>query len=284
MNGFCKGAYIVGQLHDMITIIKYIFLGVLQGMTEPLPISSSGHLLLVESFMGIDLPGLSFEVVVHFGSLIAICTVYRSAIIRLIKNSFYYVLKKEDEYYNDFKFVGLLIIATIPAGVIGLLFEDIISHTLSTVTVIGCTLIITGVFLWIIRNIMGTKGEAHISVADAVIIGCAQALALIPGISRSGATIVAALLVGINRDTALRFSFLLYIPVGVGSTIFSINNIVQDPQIHTLVIPFSIAFIASVIATFFALKWFMGIMKRGQLKYFALYCLLIGGIVLLFFN
>lgn len=272
----------MGQAHDILLLLKYILLGVFQGVTEPLPISSSGHLILLENMLGIHLPGLSFEVVVHFGSLIAICIVYRNSIVRLIQRSVRYVQTKDRAYYADYTFVLLLVVATIPAGIIGVLFEDDISHTLSTLAVIGVTLIITGIFLWIIRNIVGTKGEAHISIVDAIIIGCAQALALIPGISRSGATIIAALLVGINRETALRFSFLLYIPVGIGSIVFSINDIVQDPLIRGLAIPFTIAFIASIIATFFALKWFMNIMKEGKLKYFAGYCFVIGIIILMF--
>ncbi len=277
-----KGAFILGQVHDILLLLKYILLGVFQGVTEPLPISSSGHLILLENMLGIHLPGLSFEVVVHFGSLIAICIVYRNSIVRLIQHSFRYLQTKDRTYYADFSFVLLLVIATIPAGIIGVLFEDYISHTFSMLAVIGVTLIITGIFLWMIRNRIGTKGEEHISIVDAIIIGCAQALALIPGISRSGATIVAALLVGVNRETALRFSFLLYIPVGVGSIVFSINDLVQDPLIHGLAVPFMIAFISSIIATFFALKWFMNIMKEGKLKYFAGYCFIIGTIILIF--
>lgn len=267
---------------EVIHLVTYIFLGVFQGVTEPLPISSSGHLILLQDLLNIHLPGLSFEIIVHFGSLIAIIFMYKRDIFRLIAHSWKYIWGKNEAYYKDFKFSCLLIIATIPAGVIGLLFEDVLSNTLSTSAVVGGTLMITGIFLWIIRNIHGTKEDMHLSLKDAIIIGSAQAIALIPGISRSGATIVAALLVGVERDTALRFSFLLFIPVSIGSIIFSIKDIVKDPTIHQLAIPFTIAWLASIIATYVALKWFIHIMKKGNLLYFALYCLITGSLVLLF--
>src|SRR5699024_2963716 len=264
--------------------MKYIFLGIFQGITEPLPISSSGHLILLKTGLGLDLPGLSFEVVVHFGSLIAICIVYRKTIIRLLTNSMKYMKYKEQEDYDDYKFVLLLLVASIPAGIIGILFQDAISNQLSSIRVVGITLIITGICLWLIRKKIGTKGESQLSLWDGIVIGCAQALALIPGISRSGATIVAALSLGIDRDTALRFSFLLYIPVALGSVAFSINDVRQDPLLSARMILFIIACIASLLATYLALKWFMNIMKKGKLAYFAWYCLIIGTMVLLLFT
>lgn len=267
-------------IYDLILLIKYVCLGVLQGVTEPLPISSSGHLIIIQEFFSIHLPGLSFEIMVHFGSLLAICAVYRKDIVRLLTHSWKYIRTYERTYYADFRFVLMLCLATLPAGIIGLFFGDVISGRFSTVGVVGSTLLITGVFLWIIRNIRGVKGDAHLSVKDSVIIGCAQAVALIPGISRSGATLVAALLLGVHRDTALRFSFLLYIPVSIGSTLFQVKDFIQDERLQMIAIPLAIAFIASIIATFFALKWFMDIMKKGNLKYFAFYCFILGGFIL----
>lgn len=274
----------MGQVQEIVLLLKYILLGVFQGMTEPLPISSSGHLILLKTSLGVDVPGLSFEIVVHFGSFIAICMVYQQTITRLLTNSLRYMNGKEKKYYNDFNFVLLLLVATLPAGIIGFMFQETISNQLSNITVVGITLIITGGCLWFIRKKIGSKGESQLTLRDGIIIGCAQALALIPGISRSGATIVAALSLGIDRDTALRFSFLLYIPVALASVVFSINNVRQDPFLSTRIIPFMIACIASLIATFFALKWFMNIMKQGKLGYFAYYCIIVGVTVLLWFT
>ncbi|MBP1969027.1 undecaprenyl-diphosphatase [Virgibacillus natechei] len=267
---------------DLWTLISYLFLGLFQGFSEPIPISSSGHLVILRELLGIEIEGLSFEILVNFGSLIAVLLVFRNDIIRLIKNGFLYLTKKEADAKADFQFILFLIIATIPTGILGLLFEDFISEKLSGVAVVGYTLLITGAALWAIRNLRGRKSDGELTVKDALIVGFSQAVALIPGISRSGATIVAAMLVGMKKETALRFSFLLYIPVSLGITVLSITDIINDPNIDTLIIPYLIAFMAAIIASFFALKWFIHIMAKGKLGYFAIYCFIVGILVILF--
>ncbi|WP_430791478.1 undecaprenyl-diphosphate phosphatase [Virgibacillus flavescens] len=263
-------------------LIKYLFLGLLQGFTEPIPISSSGHLVILQELFEIEIEGLSFEILVNFGSLLAVLVIYRKDIIRLIQNSINYILTKNQDTKSDFQFVLYLVIATIPTGILGLLFENYITSKLSTVAVVGVTLLITGVALWVIRNLRGRKGEGEIKVKDAIIVGLAQSVALIPGISRSGATIVAAMLMGMKIETALRFSFLLYIPVSLGITMMSIDEIIHDENINALAIPYVLAFAASIIATYFSLKWFMNIMARGNLKYFSFYCFVVGILVIIF--
>src|SRR5699024_2685536 len=141
---------------------------------------------------------------------------------------------------------------------------------------VGITLLITGIALWIIRNIRGDKNDGALTFKDAIIVGLAQAVALIPGISRSGATIVAAMLIGMKQETALRFSFLMFIPVSAGTMVLSIGDVVQDENFITLWIPYAIAFIAALIATYYSLRWFMNIMAKGNLKYFAFYCFVVG--------
>ncbi|MFS0671986.1 undecaprenyl-diphosphate phosphatase [Ornithinibacillus sp. 179-J 7C1 HS] len=267
--------------NELIELLKYLFLGLLQGFTEPIPISSSGHLILAQDILGVGQPGLSFEAIVNFGSLIAVIMVYFKDIVRLIKNGFHYITTRDPEVKSDFHFILMLIVATIPTGIIGVLFEDSIEK-LTRPYLVGITLLITGIALWIIRNLRGKKGDKQITVKDAVIVGLAQSVALFPGISRSGATIVASMLLGMKQETALRFSFLLYIPVSLGVGLLSAKDIVTDPQLNTFMIPYLIAFIASIIATYFSLKWFMNIMAKGNLKYFAFYCFIIGVIALLF--
>ncbi|MCJ0932323.1 undecaprenyl-diphosphate phosphatase [Virgibacillus halodenitrificans] len=269
-------------LTELGTLIKYLILGLFQGFTEPIPISSSGHLVILRELFSINIKGLSFEILVNFGSLIAVLLVFRKDIIRLIQNTLHYVTKKEESTKGDFQFVVFLIVATIPTGVLGLLLEDYIEDKLSGVTVVGFTLLITGAALWIIRNMRGNKNDGDLKVKDALIVGFAQAVALIPGISRSGATIVAAMLVGMKQETALRFSFLLYIPVSLGITVLSFTDIISDPNFDALMIPYLIAFMASIVASFFALKWFINIMAKGNLKYFAFYCFIVGILVILF--
>lgn len=263
-------------------LLKYLFLGLLQGFTEPIPISSSGHVLVLRNLFNLQISGMSFEMFVNFGSLIAILVIYQKDIIRLIHHSLRYLATRDRNYKADFQFVCFLFIATLVTGIIGLLFEDLIHSRLSKVYVVGITLLITGFALWIIRNLRGNKNDHDLTMKDAIIIGFAQSIALIPGISRSGATIVAAMLLGMKQETALRFSFLLYIPISVGVSVLSINDIIYDSNIDMLMIPYILAFIASIIATFFALKWFMQIMEKGNLKFFSFYCFTVGILIILF--
>lgn len=261
------------DIEKLFELIKFICLGIVQGLTEPLPISSSGHVVIVRELFNLHIPGLTFEIVVNLGSLIAIIIVYRQTISRICYHAFCYVIYQDGDSKKDFHYSLLIIIATIPIGVIGLIFKDHIQAEFSSLIFVGVSLLVTGGFLWVIRKLRGEKTEEQITVKDALIIGLAQTIALIPGISRAGTTIVAAMLIGLKREVALRFSFLLYIPVSIGVTLFSITDMTADPK---LLIPFIIAAITSLLATYFALKWFIQVMLRGKLIYFTFYCIIVG--------
>jgi undecaprenyl-diphosphatase len=272
-------------LNDLITIIQYFILGLVQGITEPIPISSSGHLIIFREIFGIEARGLSFEIFVNFASLLAVLLIYKDDIIRLIKNTYLFLVKRDEAARSDFQFVIYLIIATIPVGVVGVLFGDYLGELLggeNKTTVVGITLLITAAAVWMIRNLRGRKADGDLTTKDAVIVGLAQAVAVTPGISRSGASIVSAMLVGMRQDTALRFAFLLYIPVSLGTTILEVPTLVASTEFQALLIPNLIAFITAFIATYFALKWFMNIMAHGNLKYFSYYCVVVGILVLIF--
>ena len=263
--------------------IKFLLLGLFQGLTEPIPISSSGHLLIAQYFLDVQIEGSvsTFALLVNSASLIAVLIIYRDDIKRLVVNGLKYFTVKNAETKRDFMFVVYLVVATIPAAVIGVLFQDAIDDNLSTIVTVGLTLIVTGFGLWWIRNMRGQRKDGNMTMKDAVIIGGAQAVALIPGISRSGATIVAAMARGINQETALRFSFLLFIPISLGGAVLSITDIVNDANLATMAVPYIMAFLGSLIASYFSLKWFMNIMAKGQLKYFAIYCFIVGPLVVL---
>lgn len=263
-------------MENLWLLIKYTFLGLFQGLTEPIPISSSGHLVLLRNIFNLEIHGLSFEVLVNFGSLLAVLFIYRKDILELVLQSLAYLFKGKKEGKKEFQFVMYLVIGTIPAGVIGILFEDVISDTFGDPKMVGITLLVTGVALYAIRNLRGRKGDKQLTIKDALIVGFAQAIALIPGISRSGATIVAAMGLGMKQETALKFSFLLYIPVSLGTAILSAEDIVKDPDIALLWMPYILAFAGSIIATYYSLRWFMNIMAKGNLKYFAYYCFIVG--------
>lgn len=263
--------------------IKFLLLGLFQGLTEPIPISSSGHLLIAQYFLDVEIEGSNstFALLVNSASLLAVLTIYREDIKRLVINGLKFFKEKTPETRRDFMFVVYLVVATIPAGIIGVLFQDTIDSYLSTVVTVGITLVVTGLALWLIRNMRGQRKDGNMTMKDALIIGGAQAVALIPGISRSGATIVAAMARGINQETALRFSFLLFIPISLGGAVLSITDIVNDDNLATMAVPYIMAFIGSLVASYFSLKWFMNIMAKGQLKYFAIYCFIVGPLVVL---
>ncbi|MYL32249.1 UDP pyrophosphate phosphatase [Pontibacillus yanchengensis] len=270
-------------MEKLFELIKYLFLGVFQGFTEPIPISSSGHLVIVQELFKMDEQGLTFEVLVNFGSLIAVLMVYRKDLIRLIKNGLAFLVgnTRNEDKKNDSRFIIYLIIGTIPAAILGILLEDWIGNTFGDkAKMVGITLIITGVALWIIRNLKGIKGDHDITWIGVIIVGLAQAVALIPGISRSGATIVAAMLLGWKQETALRFSFLLFIPVSLGTVVLSVGDLMAQGEAK--LIPYILAFLGSIIASYYALRWFMNIMAKGNLKYFSFYCFIVGALVFIF--
>lgn len=264
---------------DLVEVLKFLFLGLFQGFTEPIPVSSSGHLEIAEHFFHLKIEGMSFALLVNTASLFAVLLIYRNDIVRLIQNGLLYITKREKTAESDFRFIILLIVGTIPAGIIGVLFQDFIEEHLAGIKTVGITLLVTGFALWMIRNLRGRKNDADLSFRDAIIVGLAQAVALIPGISRSGATIVAAMGLGMKQETALRYSFLLYIPVSVGGMILGFSDILADKNLAELALPYTVAFFASLVASYFSLKWFMNIMARGNLKYFAIYCFIVGPLV-----
>lgn len=267
---------------DLLQWMKYLVLGMVQGFTEPIPVSSSGHLVIAQELLGVEQKGLSFEVITNTASLLAIMFIYRKDLLRLIVNGLGYLRTRESRYRTDFMFIVYLIVGTIPAMIIGLLFKDEIERIFTSVHTVAIALLVTGLALWLIRNLRGRKRDGDLSVRDALVVGLAQSIALIPGISRSGSTVIASIAMGMKQDTALRFSFMLYIPVSLGGMVLGVSDIVHDPGRSEMLIPYLIAFVATLIVSYFSMKWFMNIMARGNLKYFAYYCFAAGLLLLLF--
>ncbi|MGG3798792.1 undecaprenyl-diphosphate phosphatase [Metabacillus fastidiosus] len=267
---------------DIIYILKMIIIGLVQGFTEPIPVSSSGHVMITSEILGLGNQGFTFAILTNTASLLAILYIYRQDIARLAINSIHYLKTKNEQYKSDFRFVCFIVIGSIPAGVLGVLLNDYIAENVS-MTTIAIMLFVTGVALWFIRNMKGMKGEGDITIKDAFIVGLGQAVALTPGISRSGATIISAIAVGMKQDTALRFSFMLYIPVSLGGVVLGFSDFLNEPNKADLAIPYLSAFITTLLMTYIAMKWFMGIMKNGKLVYFTYYCFIVGILLLIFF-
>ena len=224
---------------EILDILRYIFLGIIQGITEPIPISSSGHLVIIKNLLDFNaLNDLNFEIIVNFGSLIAILIIYRKKIAELIGDFFKYLKTKELKYYNHYKYCWLIVIGTIPAGILGLIFKDKIDLISSSVKLIGVALLITAVALFIVRKINGNKSDKEITYKDSIIIGLFQAVALIPGISRSGATMVGGLFRDLKKETALDYSFMLYIPISVATMVLGVKDLIETPNISIYILPY----------------------------------------------
>ena len=267
---------------NFIELLKYIILGIVQGFTEPIPVSSSGHVFILKKLMGITTNDLNFEIVVNFGSLLAILLIYKEDIIRLIKNFFKYFKVKNDETKKDFNYCWLIVLGSIPVGIVGFLWKDQIETALNNVKIVGISFLLTSLFLFLVRNIKGVKKDKDLSWKDALVVGLTQVVAVIPGISRSGSTLIGGLFRDLDRDTALRYSFMLYIPVSLGTTLLGFKDLLEMRNIHDLVLPYGLGFIASFIVSFFTLRWFIGVVKKGNLKYFSIYTLILGLLILIF--
>ncbi|RXZ79665.1 undecaprenyl-diphosphate phosphatase [Paenibacillaceae bacterium] len=268
-------------MDQIIELLKYAFLGILQGATEPIPISSSGHLIIAQELLGIHIEGLSFEILVNFASLIAVLYVFRKDIIRVIANSWRFLRTRDHDAKSDFMFAVYVVAGSVPTALIVFLLGDAVGHLKST-KMIGFTLLLTGIALWLIRNLRGKKADGDLKLKDAILVGIAQGIAILPGISRSGSTIVASMAAGMKRDTALRYSFFLYIPVSFGAMILSVKDMAADPGLSEKILPYSVAFLCSLVASLIALRWFIGIMAKGNLLGFAIYCWIVGTAVLIF--
>lgn len=266
--------------------IQAIILGVIQGLTEFLPISSSGHLVLFQHIFGLKEPEIFFDISVHAGTLVAVIVYFRKDLQAIIISTTRFVvmmLKREVSFGDvwkdsDTKLAFLIIIGTIPTAIIGLLFKSVADQLFSSIFIVGCALMVTGVLLWI-THIIKTKGESieHFSVKDALLIGLVQGLAITPGISRSGSTIAVGILLGLNRETAARYSFLLSIPAIVGAQIISLKDI----SAHDLDLVTLMGTIAAGIVGYCALKLLVYIVKKGRMHLFSPYCWLVGVIALI---
>lgn len=269
-----------------IKLLKYIFLGFIQGITEPIPVSSSGHLLIIENLIkGLDT--IDYKIlatITNFGSLCAILLIYRKQIIELITDFFKYRKSKKLKYYTNYKYSWYIFIATLPAGIIGLIITKlgIFNILENNIKFVGLTLLITALFLYIIKDFKGSKTKKEISLKDSLIIGIFQVFALVPGISRSGATIVGGTFRNLKRETAFDFSFLLYIPISIATTILGIKDLIDANLQFIEIIYYIISMFISFIFTLIATKWFKNIVKNGNLIYFVIYCLIIGSIVIIF--
>ena len=254
-----------------MTFVEAALLGLVQGLSEFLPVSSSGHLVLGQALLGVQSGDLVFEVIVHFGTLLAVLAVLRVRIWRLVTGC----LRREAA---SLRMLLLLCMGTVPAGAVGILFEDCLELVFHSPTAAAGCLVATGVVLWSTRFVSGRKPE--IGVGDALLIGLAQAVAILPGISRSGLTISAGLWRGIDGREAASFSFLLSIPVILGATALKAGDLIVDPPDWNVVGSLVVGLVAALLSGVVAIRWLFKLLRGGRLDRFSYYCWALGLVAL----
>ena len=258
-------------------VLDAIILGIIQGLTEFLPVSSSGHLELGKAILGdnsVPEESLLFTVVLHFATALSTIVVFRKDILSLIKGALKF------KWNEDLQFVAKIAISMIPAVVVGLFFEKQLESLFgSNILLVGCMLIITAILLFLADKAKDTNKK--VSFSNAFIIGISQAIAMLPGISRSGATISTSVLLGNDKTKAARFSFLMVVPLIFGKIakdVLSGELTYESGNFTSL----SIGFIAAFIAGLFACTWMIALVKKSKLTYFAIYCAIVGLIAIIF--
>ena len=251
-------------------ILEAILLGIIQGLTEFLPVSSSGHLILFKKLFGLEAEtfGLTFDIAVHIATLAAVVVVLWKDILPLLKKPIQ-------------KYVGLIIAATVPAGLVGVLFDDTIEEISQSGGFLGPAFLVTAALLWLSENIgRQTKDKDAITYKDAAIIGCAQAVAVMPGISRSGSTLSAGLLVGLKKAEAVTFAFMMSIPIIAASALLGVKDVIKNPGSFDWTVVLA-GMIAAGVTGYFAVRFMVSFFKKHSVKGFAIYVGVLGILILI---
>ena len=260
-----------------MSALETLILGIVQGLTEFLPVSSSGHLELVKAIFGSDYEkqqGLLITIILHAGTAFSTLFVFRKDISLILSDLMKF---KKGKSLN---FSIKIVLSMIPAVLFGLFFEGFIASLFEgKIALVGTMLMITALLLYLADRVDENKKE--LSYGTSFSIGLIQALAILPGISRSGATIALGVLLRIDRDKVARFSFLMVIPLILGSIVKSIldGNLTQE---STELFPLMIGFLSAFITGIFACRWMVALVKKSKLKYFSFYCIMLGGLAILY--
>ncbi len=262
-----------------MSLIESIILGIIQGLTEFLPVSSSGHIELGKVVLGVQPSDpLLFSVVVHAATALSTIVVYRRDIVEIIRDVFKF------QWNESVRFVLMIALSMIPVMIVGLALEDTVEALFEgQVVLVGAMLLLTGGLLFFSDRYHSKDGP--VTFGKALIIGIAQAIAILPGISRSGSTISTALLLGVDRSRAARFSFLMVLPPILGATVLKLKDYFEESSAAATAVdgaadvgtmPLIAGFIAAFLAGLLACQWMIALVKRSKLDYFAIYCLVVG--------
>lgn len=258
-----------------MSLLESILLGFIQGAAEFLPISSSGHLVMAQVVLGIEVPGVVFEVAVHVATLVSVLLVYRTRVAGLVAGA---VTGDRDAY----RYIGLVAVATVPAGLVGVLARERVEELFENPYAPGVALLVTGAFLWTSRAALKRAEQPHPGWLAALLVGVAQAFALVPGISRSGATVIAALWLGVEAREAAAFSFLMAVPAIGGAAVLQMPELsaagAGGLSAGVVVVGSIVAGIVGVLA----IRTFVAMLARRSFHFFAPYCWAAGAAYLLF--
>jgi len=254
-------------------IWRSVVLGIVQGLTEFLPVSSSGHLVLAEHLLQVDPPGVTFEVIVHLGTLLAVLVYFRTRIRGILRDT----TKRETTTngLNGRKYLLAIGAGTIPAALTGLFFESQIEMAFSAPQAAAWLLLVTGIIL-LATTISGRGKKRSLTAGRAFLVGCAQAAALLPGISRSGATISVAFFLGVSPAVAAEFSFLLAVPAILGATALSLGDAVSEGLGSSALGVYAIGGLAAALVGYASLRLLFGMIRKGRFWWFGVYCLSVG--------
>jgi len=256
-----------------IELLKYIFLSIIQGVGEILPISSSGHLILFRKILNIDTQGFAIELVLHVASLLALFIYYKKTISELIKGFFKYLFNKEKDYNKEFRFVIGMIISLIPTCLVGYFANDYLDYFLKYSFMVGLFLVLNGINLLLIKNKNGERNIEELSLFSFFKIGTLQCLGLIPGFSRSGSALSMCYRERLNKKDSEKFTFLMLFPLVLGSLVLNIGDFTFNQNMGILLV---ISFIVTFMVTMFSLGLLSKIVRKGKLYYFSYYCIIIG--------
>ncbi|CAL2087982.1 Undecaprenyl-diphosphatase [Tenacibaculum sp. 190524A05c] len=260
-----------------MNIIEAIILGIIQGLTEFLPVSSSGHLELAKAILGdtsVPEESLTFTVVLHFATALSTLVIFRKEVAEILKGLFQF------KWNEEFQFSLKIVISMIPAVIIGLFFEEQLESLFGgKILFVGFMLLVTAVLLLLADRAKNT--DKSVSFSNSLVIGISQAIAMLPGISRSGATISTSVLLGIDRTKAAKFSFLMVVPLIFGKIAKDILGGDINFQ-SSEIIPMSAGFVAAFVAGLLACQWMIALVKRSKLSYFSIYCAVVGIIAIVY--
>lgn len=252
-----------------MTILQAVVLGIVQGVTEFFPISSSGHLVIMQSLFGIEEPQLAFDIFLHLGTVGAVVAYFRKDIVSFFK--------------GDLRTLGLIVIGSVPTFIMGVLFKDIVEKAFCMPCVVGYMLILTGMWISLAhaKSMRPDYKTGPVDAARSVMIGIAQGIAILPGISRSGATISTAMLSGVERSEACRFSFLLSVPAVLGASLFKARDI-SSGITGSAAMAYLAGGLAAFIAGYLAIRTLLKIVAGKRIYLFGIYCIIAGSLVILF--